>query len=260
MRSLIVIPAFNEADNIINVIDDVIRYQPDMSLLVVDDGSSDATALLAESRGAKVLRLPFNLGYGAAVQTGLMYALENEYDAVVLLDGDGQHDPQDIEVLTKMVASGEAELALGSRFLGLAGYDVPLTRRLGISLFRTLTSFLTRQQITDPTSGFQVIGKRVLEFFAADNYPYDFPDADILIKLYYAGFKIREVPVKLRPRRRGVSMHDGGAATLYYLYKMLFSILIILLQRKTLAEKGRHAARNKDADLLYQPHRNDRYY
>jgi glycosyltransferase involved in cell wall biosynthesis len=233
MKCVLIIPAYNEAENITSVISEIRRLHPSVDIAVVDDGSSDGTSALAERAGVKVLRLPFNLGYGAAAQTGLLYGVEAGYDLCVLIDGDGQHDPQYIADLIAPVESGQADIALGSRFLGKADYSIPLTRRLGILLFRKLASLITRQQITDPTSGFQAINRRLMKFFVNDNYPHDFPDADTLIRLYFAGFKIKEVPVTIRPRLRGQSMH-GGAKTLYYIYKMLFSILIALTQRRIL--------------------------
>ena len=229
MKIIIIIPAFNEAENIVSVITEVGALYPDVDILVVDDGSTDETPTLARERGVKLSSLPFNLGYGVAVQTGLIYAVEAGYDACVLLDGDGQHDPRFISELLSPVLAGQADLALGSRFLGSADYKLPVRRKIGIYLFSRLTSRITRQQITDPTSGFQVIGRDLMKFFARDNYPADYPDADTIIRLYYAGFRIKEVPVTIRPRLRGKSMHSG-ASTLYYVYKMLFSIFIALTE------------------------------
>jgi glycosyltransferase involved in cell wall biosynthesis len=243
MKCLLIVPAHNEAENITSVIDEVRSLHPELDLLIIDDGSSDLTYRLAEGRGAKVLRLPFNLGYGAAVQTGFLYAVENGYDACVLTDGDGQHDPQYISALIAPIFNNQCDLVLGSRFLGKADYPVPVARRLGMLLFSNLASLFTRQQITDPTSGFQAISRRLMEFFIDDNYPYDFPDADTLIRLCFAGFKIQEVPVTIRPRLRGESMHSG-ALPLYYIYKMLFSTFIALTQRKILAKGGTHAVNN----------------
>jgi glycosyltransferase involved in cell wall biosynthesis len=183
----------------------------------------------------------------AAVQTGLLYAVEGGYDICVLIDGDGQHDPKYIADLMAPVLAGKADLALGSRFLGKADYRIPLGRKLGIYLFRKLASRFTRQQITDPTSGFQAISQRLMRFFINDNYPQDFPDTDTLIRLYFAGFRIIEVPVTIRPRLRGESMH-GGAKTLYYVYKMFFSIFIALTQRRMLTQEDNHAIRNQAHD------------
>lgn len=252
MRTLIVIPSHNEAENIASVINEVRSYCPRVKLLVVDDGSSDSTADIAESLNVKALRLPFNLGYGAAVQAGLLYAVEANYDACVLIDGDGQMDPRSISALIEQIENHNVDLALGSRFLGKADYSISWGRRLGISLFRRIASFFTRQQITDPTSGFQAIGRRLMEFFARDNYPADYPDADTIIRLYFAGFKIKEVPVMIRPRLRGRSMHNHLSA-LYYAYKMLFSIFIALTQKRMLANGGSHAFSTQDIDRRSEP-------
>ena len=254
MKSLVIIPAYNEAENIASVLAEIRSRHTAIDIVVVDDGSADATAAIAERAGVKVLRLPFNLGYGAAVQTGLLYSVENGYDVCVLIDGDGQHDPQYIPQLLAPVEAGEADLALGSRFLGKADYQIPLGRRLGISLFRKLASWFTRQQITDPTSGFQAIHRRLMLFFVNDNYPHDYPDADTLIRLYFAGFSIKEVPVTIRPRRRGQSMH-GGAKTLYYIYKMLFSFFIALTQKRMLQQGERHAISHTNHDGQREPAR-----
>jgi glycosyltransferase involved in cell wall biosynthesis len=233
MAALLIIPAYNEAENIESVIVEIRRQHPQLEILVVDDGSTDATADFAERAGAAVLRLPFNLGYGAAIQTGIRYGLEGGYETAVLMDADGQHDPVSLENLLSPVVSGDADLALGSRFLGDSEYRVPVSRRIGISLFSKVASIVSRQKITDPTSGYQAINRRAMAFIASDNYPPDFPDADTIIRLHFAGIRIREVPVRIRQRQRGVSMHNRWSI-LYYLYKMSLSILVALLQRRSL--------------------------
>lgn len=252
MKTILIVPAHNEAKNIGGVIAEIAALKLPADLLVVDDGSSDRTAALAERRGARVVRLPYNLGYGAAVQTGLLYAATHGYDACVLIDGDAQHDPKYIPALLAPLEAGEADLALGSRFLGSADYSIPLGRRLGMKVFSKLASVFTRQQITDPTSGFQAIGSRLMKFFVNDNYPYDYPDADTLIRLYFAGFKIKEVPVTIRPRLHGASMH-GGAHSVYYAYKMFFSIFIALTQRRMLTQEESNALGNQSDDGAIEP-------
>src|SRR5260370_15469060 len=142
MKTLLVIPAYDEALNIVSVVSEVRLLNASYDVLVVDDGSTDNTGELAERAGARVVRLPFNLGYGAAVQTGLLYAVERGFDACVLIDGDGQHDPKYIGDLLAPLESGKADLALGSRFLGSSDYSIPLGRRPGIYLFSKLSSFL----------------------------------------------------------------------------------------------------------------------
>jgi glycosyltransferase involved in cell wall biosynthesis len=252
MKPLLIIPAYNEEANIAQVIAEAQSLYPSLDMIVVDDGSADSTSLLAERCGVKVLRLPFNLGYGAAVQTGLLYGVEHGYDACVLIDGDGQMDPRYIFALLDQVKHFGVDLALGSRFLEKSEYSVSWGRKIGILLFSKLASFFTRQQITDPTSGFQAIGRRLMEFFTKDNYPADYPDADTIIRLYFSGFKIKEVPVTIRPRLRGESMHTG-AKTIYYIYKMFFSIFIALTQKRMLAKGGTHATGNQDPDRHHQP-------
>jgi glycosyltransferase involved in cell wall biosynthesis len=247
MKTIIIVPAYNEAESIVSVITEARTLYPDLDILVVNDGSTDETPALARQCGIKLTSLPFNLGYGVAVQTGLIYAVESGYDACVLLDGDGQHDPRFISELLAPVLDGQADLALGSRFLGSADYKLPVRRKIGIYLFSRLTSLITRQQITDPTSGFQVIGRDLMQFFAKDNYPADYPDADTIIRLYYAGFRIKEVPVTIRPRKRGKSMHTG-ASTFYYVYKMLFSIFIALTERRVIRKGGSRVITNQSVN------------
>src|SRR4030095_4912814 len=237
MRLLLIIPAFNEAKNITSVLREVKQLQILQDIVVVDDGSSDETAKLAQAEGVRVLKLPINLGYGAALQTGFSYALSKDYEACVLMDGDGQHNPHDIPSLLEPVLSGEADLSLGSRFLKENRVAMPFGRRWGIFIFGKLLSFFTRQKITDPTSGLQVVHRRLFKCFLQDNYPHDYPDSDTLLKLHYASYSIREVPVSIRPRTQGISMHSGLSA-LYYLYKMFFSIFIVFSQRKNLKSGG----------------------
>lgn len=259
MRTLFIIPAFNEARNIASIICEIKQYHENAEIIVVDDGSCDETADIAEKLGSRVIKHPFNLGYGAAIQTGLCFALEENYEACVLLDGDGQHDPKFISDLLEPVHAGKADIALGSRFLGTTDYSVPLLRKIGIRLFGKLASIFTRQEITDPTSGFQAIGPRLMKFFVNDNYPYDYPDADTLIRLSFAGFKIQEIPVKIRSRLAGESMHSG-ARTLYYIYKMLFSIFIAITQKSSIEKEQRHAIRDETGDCHHQPvHTVDHY-
>jgi glycosyltransferase involved in cell wall biosynthesis len=228
-RTLIIIPAHNEEENIGQVIDELRSLALGHDVVVIDDASSDGTPAVLERLGQRSVRLPTNLGYGGAVQTGFKFALEHGYDFVVQMDGDCQHDPASIPGLLAPVASGEADVALGSRFIGQLSYEVPPLRRAGIALFRAVVSFFMRQKVTDPTSGFQAHNRKVLQFFTGDTYPMDYPDSDVLLALHFAGFRIREVPVSMRPRLRGKSIH-GGWRTFYYLAKMFLAIFMVLLR------------------------------
>lgn len=220
-------PARNEEKTVGTVISSLKALLPHADILVVNDSSTDKTAKVAMEAGAKVLNLPINLGYGGAVQTGFKYAARNDYDAVILMDADGQHDPGSVPDLMK--ALKDADFVLGSRFIGKCSYSIPLARRLGMLLFSKIVRMVTKQRITDPTSGFQALRRKVIEFLANDHYPIDFPDADVLILLHRAGFRIKEIPVVMQQRLHGVSMHSPLKA-LYYLFKMFLSILAILLR------------------------------
>jgi glycosyltransferase involved in cell wall biosynthesis len=232
-RVLVLIPAYNEAGNIAATIAGVRRVVPEYDILVVDDGSRDGTAAAARSAGAVVLSHHFNMGYGVTIQTGYKYAAGKGYDYLVQLDGDGQHDPAGIPVLLAPVLAGDSDFAVGSRFLGADSYRPPFFRRLGIALFRKLVTVIIGRTITDPTSGFQAFNRDVIRFFTTDVFPCDYPDADMLVTLNMAGFRIVELPVRMFANPDGRSMHSG-LKPLYYIFKMCLSLFIILLRKRQL--------------------------
>ncbi|MFQ5671462.1 MAG: glycosyltransferase family 2 protein [Nitrospinales bacterium] len=231
-KILIVIPAFNEAANIGKVLEEVKREVPDIPVLLVNDGSSDETERIAGERGAKVINMPFNSGYGVALQTGFIYALQKKYSVVLHMDADGQHDARFIKPLLREIEKDDVDVVIGSRFLGACKYEVSLPRRLGMLFFGGIASLITGQRVTDPTSGFQVIKGKTIAFAAGDFYPPDYPDADFIIMLHRHGFKIREIPVTMHPNAQNKSMHRGHK-TLYYVFKMILSIAVTLLRKKT---------------------------
>lgn len=224
-RTLAVLPCLDEGPRIAGIVGRLRALHPHMDILVVDDGSSDDTADAAADAGADVVRLPFNLGYGAALQTGYKYALERGYRRVVQMDGDGQHPPEEVVHLLAALDEQGVDLAVGSRFLGRPCYRIPAARRVGIRFFSSIVSRLARREITDPTSGFQAMNERVLRFYEQDFYPYDYPDADMLLRVRYAGFSFLEVPVEMRAGPPGKSMHRG-MRPLYYVYKLLLSLAL----------------------------------
>ncbi len=226
-------PAHNEADNIERVIQEIREVAPPLDIVVINDCSQDDTARRAARLGASVVSLVCNLGYGGAVQTGFRYAIEHGYGVGILMDADGQHDPRGIADLLAVVESGQADMALGSRWLGKLEYHAGPVRRLGMAFFRAIVSRLIHQRITDPTSGFQALSYRLMRFFASDNYPSDFPDADTIIVMAYAGFRLQEVPVTMRERMSGVSKLHANLKPIYYVLKMLLSISIVLLRQRT---------------------------
>ncbi len=233
---LVIIPAFNEEKSIAKVILGITRLPLKADILVIDDGSTDLTAAKAKEAGADLLRLPFNLGYGVALQTGYKYCIKRGYRFAVQLDADGQHDPGHIRDLVAEIENGEADIIIGSRFLGKVPYKTDFLRMSGIRLYSMIVSAVIRQKITDPTSGFQALGPRALRLYCEDNFPSDFPDADILIFSHLAGLKIKEIPVVMRgsPSHKR-PMHYGWGG-LYYVFKMSLSILATLLRGKTRKE------------------------
>lgn len=232
-RLLIIIPAYNEGSKIARVVDSIFTVMPACDVLVINDGSRDNTADEAASAGAIVLTHPINMGYGVTIQTGYKYARENDYDFLVQIDGDGQHDPEFIRQLLAPVLSGETDLAVGSRFREVESYRPSFSRRLGILFFRKLVSVIIGREITDPTSGYQAMQRDVIRFFTSDIFPCDYPDADVLVSLNMAGFRIREVPVRMFANAEGKTMHSG-MKPLYYMFKMCLSILVTLLRNRAL--------------------------
>jgi glycosyltransferase involved in cell wall biosynthesis len=233
-KILIIIPAFNESTRIGEVVRRVLELAMDCDVLVVNDGSGDETAAAARDAGAMVVSHPFNLGYGVAIQTGYKYALSKGYDFAVQMDGDGQHDPAYISRLLAPVVAGDTDFALGSRFLGAKSYEPSPARRLGMVFFRWLISVLINKRITDSTSGYQAFNSKVIRFFTTEVFPCDYPDADMLLTLHRANFRIMEVPVGMSANVSGKSMHAGWKP-LYYIFKMLLSIFVTLLREKETA-------------------------
>lgn len=224
METLVFIPAFNESANIATVITEVRRVLPYAPIVVIDDGSSDGTARIARQNGAVVLKLPFNLGIGAAVQTGLRFAVRQNVTYAVRLDGDGQHNPGQIPLLLDPVRRGDIDIAIGSRFCdGACPPPVSLSRRLGIRLFCGMTSAITGQPVTDPTSGFMALNLAVANFLSK-NLAQDYPEVDARILLHRAGFRVREYPVEMRPRQGGKSSITPMRSC-YYAFKVSLSVL-----------------------------------
>lgn len=224
-RGLLVMPAFNEAALLGGVIARVRDAVPDLDVLVVDDGSRDATAAVARGAGAAVVSHVFNLGYGAALQTGYKRADRDGYGFVVQMDADGQHDPADIPRLIAPFLQGRADIAIGSRFVEASNYRMGATRTAGRVFLSRLLAAIGGPNIADPTSGFQVLSRPAFRLCCGEFYPTDFPDIDVLLLLHLAGLRIVEVPVQMAPSPPGrVALH-GTLRDVYYVYKMLLSTL-----------------------------------
>jgi len=229
-KVVLLIPAYNEAKNIGRVIQQVREVVPDIDIVVINDGSKDSTARLAEAAGAKVVSHPFNMGYGAACQTGYKYACRQDYDYAIQMDADGQHEPSSVYDLLKAIREPDVDIVMGSRWLGVIEYQGPIIRKIGKHLFAGLANMLTGLNITDPTTGFQALGRKVMAFYTTEVYPVDFPDADMIILLKRAGFNVKEIPVTMYRDETGQSMHSGILRPLYYGFKMMLSILMTLLR------------------------------
>lgn len=237
---LAVVPAYNEADTVGEVVRALQREARHFDVLVVDDGSTDRTPDVAQRAGAAVLKLPFNLGIGGAVQAGFKYALEHDYSYMVQVDGDGQHRPDQIEkLLSPMREDPTLDIVCGSRFLTKSGYPAPISRRTGIHIFAFILSRIVGQRISDPTSGFRLYNRRGIALFARD-YPHDYPEVEAVLMLHFHRLRMQEVPVAMLQRGGGVSSIRSGKSA-YYMIKVLLAIFVGLVRRRPVVEPGDQA-------------------
>ena len=230
LRRCAIVPAFNEQGSVGGVIDEIRAFDPGLDVVVVDDGSTDATADAAGAKGAHVLRLPFNLGIGGAVQTGFRFAFEHGYDLAVRCDGDGQHDPGQLGAVLEPVLAGEADIAVGSRFTGAGGYRSSATRRVGIRILAWTVSALVGQRVTDTTSGFQALNRAGIALFARD-YPHDYPEVEATVMVFKHRLRLTEVPVTMREREHGRSSITA-LRSIYYMVKVLLALFVGVFRRR----------------------------
>jgi glycosyltransferase involved in cell wall biosynthesis len=236
-RVVAVVPAFEEEAAIGPVVAEIVAFDPSIDVVVVDDGSSDGTGAAAAAAGATVVRLPFNLGIGAAVQTGFRWALERDYDLAVRLDGDGQHDPAELPKLLAPIERGEADVVTGSRFReDEQGYRPPLGRRVGITWFARLVSVLAGQRVTDTTSGFQALSREGIELFARD-YPSDYPEVEATVLVLKHRLRLVEVPVRMREREHG-SSSITFLRSVYYAIKVTLALFVAMGRRYAVPSEG----------------------
>ena len=237
-RTLAIVPVYNESATLAGVVRAIRSDAPDVDVLVIDDGSTDDSSAVARGERAVVLRHPFNLGIGGAVQTGFIYALEHGYDFMVQVDGDGQHDPGQIGLLFDAMAQPPAvDMVCGSRFIGPERrYPAPISRRTGIHIFAFLLSRIVGQRISDPTSGFRLYNRRAIELFARD-YPHDYPEVEVVLMLHFHRLRMRETPVRMYERGGGVSSIRSGKS-IYYMVKVLLAMSVGLVRRRPAVEAG----------------------
>jgi hypothetical protein len=236
VRRVAIVPAFNEEHTIARVIGELREFDPGLDVVVVDDGSLDRTAAAARASGAIVLRLPFNLGIGGAVQTGFRYAFEQGYDIAVRVDGDGQHDPSQLEAVLAPVLAGDADIAVGSRFAVTGdGYRSSRSRRLGIRVLAWVVSKIVGRRVTDTTSGFQALNREAIALFARD-YPHDYPEVEATVMVFRHRLRSVEVPVSMRERGGGRSSITA-LRSVYYMAKVLLAIFVGLFRRNVVPQE-----------------------
>ena len=237
MRNLAVVPAYNESDTIVAVVESLRKHAPGFDVLVIDDGSTDDSGELAARAGARTLTLPFNLGIGGAVQAGFLYAREHDYDRMVQVDADGQHLPDQLGELTEaMRREPGVDIVCGSRFLSEKGYPAPISRRTGIHVFAFLLSRIIGQRVSDPTSGFRLYNRRAIAVFARD-YPHDYPEVEAVLMVHFHRLRMTEVPVRMLERGGGRSSIGSGKSA-YYMIKVLLAIFVGLARARPVPEPG----------------------
>ena len=224
MKKLVIIPAYNESASIVNTIADITENAPGFDYVIINDRSKDNTYDLCVKNGLNVLNLPLNLGIGGAVQTGYWYAYENGYDIAVQFDGDGQHDAKYLEKMSEVLVKNSADMVIGSRFIEKEGFQSSSTRRFGIKYFSFLIKLLTGKRITDPTSGYRMCNRRVIEQFA-NTYPKDYPEPETTTSLLRQKMNVMEIPVIMRAREEGVSS-ISPKKSIYYMLKVTIEIVI----------------------------------
>ncbi len=227
-KTLIMIPALNEEDSIPKVLREIHAHVPWADVAVINDGSTDRTAEIARECGAIVLPMPYNVGIGAAVQAGFLYAAKHGYQVAVQNDGDGQHSPAEIpELVTALLTSG-ADVMIGSRYIEDRGYITPRMRRIGIIILAKIISRIVGWRSTDPTSGFRASNRRTIEVCAQD-YPHDYPEPEAVVLLHRRGLTVREMPVTMNARYGGQSSITPLKSG-YYMVKVILAILVGLLR------------------------------
>jgi len=229
LRSIAIVPAHNEEASLGALLAELRVAEPDLAVVVINDGSTDGTARVAAAAGAPVVTLPFNVGIGGTVQTGYQYALEHGFEVAIQVDGDGQHDPTEIGRVLEPIFDDRADLVVGTRFVSGGGYRGTRVRRVGIHIFARVVSLMVGQRVSDTTSGFRAVNRKALRLFAGE-YPHDYPEVESIVLLSRHGLRMLEVPVRMRVRETGSSSITALRAA-YYMIKVLLALFIGLFRR-----------------------------
>ena len=235
MKILLIIPAYNEQDNILNTCKNIEKSGQDIDYVVINDGSIDDTEKILIKNKLNHIKLINNLGIGGAVQTGYKYAYENDYDIAIQFDGDGQHDVNYVPKICEPIKNGQADMCIGTRYLDKSSSEFQSTfmRRLGANIISLCIKIFTKKKITDPTSGFRAVNKKVIEEFAK-NYPTEYPEPESTVSLLVNGYKVQEVPVSMNERTGGVSSIRLWKTADY----MLKVVLAIIIDSISLKKRG----------------------
>ncbi len=224
MKKIVIIPAYNESASIVNTVRDIKDNAPGFDYIIINDRSTDNTLDICKQNNLNVLNLPLNLGIGGAVQTGYWYAYEKGYDIAVQFDGDGQHDAKYLNEMAEYLTKNSLDMVIGSRFIKYQGFQSSGARRAGIKYFTFLIKLLTGKKITDPTSGYRMCNRKVIELFS-NQYPKDYPEPETAVALIRRGMKIEEVPVIMRAREQGISS-ISPKKSIYYMLKVTLAIIL----------------------------------
>ena len=229
MKVLVIVPAYNEEESIKKVVNEIKSKNKDVDVIVVNDGSKDNTVKEAKNTEALVVDLPCNLGIGGAVQTGYLYAYNNNYDIAIQIDGDGQHDPSYIKQMVEIIQKKQADMVIGSRFIEKTDYKQTFMRKLGNNVLSFIIRILTGKKIYDTTSGYRASNREIIKRFA-NSYPFDYPEPDTNLQLIVSKKVIKEIPVEMRQRTTGKSF-ASPLKSVQYMIKVSLALFIARLRK-----------------------------
>lgn len=232
MKTLVIIPCYNESENIVGVIENLKKHAPDTDYIIVNDCSTDETEKVLKAHGFNYINNPINLGIGGGVQVGYMYARDNGYDIAVQMDGDGQHDPRYLSKVVQPVAEGKYDMSIGSRFIEKEGFQTSFMRRLGINIISMMIFLLSGKRIKDTTSGFRACNRKLIEFFSR-SYADDYPEPEAILACFVNGYSVGEVAVVMEERQGGVSSINT-IRSMHYMIKVCLALIVvrILVKKK----------------------------